>query len=115
MDVKRQLEISKLNLMLSVLHPVKDKHNFEYRYFDMIVRALMLEDKYQAEMTAANKEILRYLDLPTLDTLEPIVELFTELYDPNTSKVRFAIETMDSIECIRLLLKDTPSLLIPPH
>ena len=34
---------------------------------------------------------------------------------PIFNEVTELIETLDSIECIRLLLKDTPSLLIPPH
>ena len=110
MEIKRQLEISKLNLILSTLYPVRDKYHFQFRYFTIIVNALFLEEKYQADVTAANKEILKYLDLPTLKEVEPILDLFTELYDTH-HKVRFAIETLDSVESIRLELKDKPELL----
>jgi hypothetical protein len=110
MDVKRQLEISKLNLMLATLYPVKDKYGFQYAYFTVMVNALLLEDKYQDEITAAGKDILKHLDLPTLNEVEPILELFTEQYDVY-HPVRNAIDTLDSIETLRILLNETPSLL----
>jgi hypothetical protein len=112
MDLKRELEISKLNLILSTLYPVQDKYRLQYDFFDVLVKGLMLEDKYQDEITAAGKDILKHLDLPTLNSIQPIMNLFTELYDVN-SRVRFALETLDSIETIRILVKETPSLLYP--
>jgi hypothetical protein len=88
---------------------VKDKGG-DYNKFDIIIKYfiiihnfLYLENNYFNIVKLSNKEINKYLNLPKLKNLDEIINKFNELYDTN-SKVRFAIETLDSIEEIRLLL-----------
>jgi ASC-1-like (ASCH) protein len=62
-----------------------------------------LEDRYFDIVKLSNKEINKYLNLPKLESLDEVINKFNELYDTN-SNVRFGVETLDSIEEIRLLL-----------
>lgn len=115
-DVIERLELpihmKKLNLILSKLP--KEDNLLSYTYFTLIQRFLMLENKFYDQCKEAKKQILVHLELPEIDEIEKmsiveIRELFLELYDCNTSHVRFAIETLDSIEEIRIYLKTKPN------
>jgi len=72
-------------------------------YFIIIHNFLFLENQYFDIVKLSNKEINKYLNLPKLESLDEVINKFSELYDTN-SKVRFGVETLDSIEEIRLLL-----------
>lgn len=115
-EVKRELTISRLNLMLATLYPEKKTFSFQYRYFEILIRALAIEAKFYEQVKAADKEILKYLncldDLSPKPTITEVVDKFNELYDTH-NKVRFAIETLDSIEEIRLYIKENPKRLLP--
>jgi hypothetical protein len=77
--------------------------NLIITYFIVIHNFLYLENEYFDIVKLSGKEINKYLNLPKLESLEDVINKFNELYDTN-SKVRFSIETLDSIEEIRLLL-----------
>ena len=74
--------------------------SFEASYYKIIVKFLLLEHKYQKLVKDSGKPILHYFQyhLP-----EPTREYFEFLYHPY-NPVRFAIETFDSIEEIRIEL-----------
>ena len=73
------------------------------KYFIILHNFLLVENQYFDIVKLYNKEINRYLNLPKLESLDEVINKFKELYDTN-SKVRFGVETFDSIEEIRLLL-----------
>jgi len=73
-------------------------------YFIILHNFLIIEKKFFNDVKMSNKEINKYLDLKKLDNIDDIIKLFYELYDPY-SKIRFALETFDSIESIRIYLK----------
>lgn len=121
--VRRDLEISKLNLILSKLLPFnKEYEEYSYKqvrgevdldlptpcsnehvastYFSIIVYALLLEEKFPEQFKVSGKEVLKYCDIPYVNTREEIMELLFELYD-SSHKLRFAVETMSSIEEVR--------------
>jgi len=82
------------------------KHNNQdiyYKYVIIIHNFLHLEEKFIDEIKLNNKEINRFLDLsPSVEYIE-IIEKIEEYYN-NSSKVRFGIETLDSIEAVRLYI-----------
>jgi len=82
-----------------------NKFDIIIRYFIIIHNFLYLENSYFDIVKLSNKEINKYLNLPKLESLDDVISKFTDLYDTN-SKVRFSVETLDSIEEIRLLLND---------
>lgn len=82
-----------------------NKFDIIIRYFIIIHNFLYLENSYFDIVKLSNKEINKYLNLPKLESLNDVISKFTDLYDAN-SKVRFSVETLDSIEEIRLLLND---------
>lgn len=80
-----------------------NKFDLYIKYFIIIHNFLFLEDRYFDIVKLSNKEINKYLNLPKLESLDEVINKFNELYDTN-SKVRFGVETLDSIEEIRILL-----------
>ena len=80
-----------------------NKFDLYINYFIIIHNFLFLEDRYFDIVKLSNKEINKYLNLPKLESLDEVINKFNELYDTN-SKVRFGVETLDSIEEIRILL-----------
>lgn len=85
-----------------------DEFNIELsiiQYFIILHNFLILEQKYYNEVKTANKEINKYLELEDTNDINKIKNKFKELYDSNNN-IRFAIETFDSIEPIRIFLKN---------
>jgi ASC-1-like (ASCH) protein len=80
-----------------------NKFDLYIKYFIVLHNFLFLENRYFDAVKLSNKEINKYLNLPKLESLDEVIEKFNELYDTN-SNVRFGVETLDSIEEIRLLL-----------
>ena len=74
-------------------------------YFIIIHNFLLLEEKFKDKVVISNKEINKYLDLENTTDVSKILDKAKELYDPK-NKVRFAVETFDSIEEIRIYLKE---------
>jgi hypothetical protein len=101
--MKRKLEISKLNRILSFLYG-KDMYVLQYAFFDWCIRGLMLEETFDREFKLAGKELLKHFDIPQLDTIDQINEYFLEIYNVH-HPIRNNLETMDSIEEVRQFLK----------
>lgn len=105
--------IEKLVDYLSLYKGVfKDKSkNFPVAtYFESVVDGLVYEIVFSEEICSAGKEILKHLgDLKPItdgmseeEKLAIIQSEFERLYDPN-HPVRFAIETLDSVEEVRII------------
>lgn len=79
-------------------------------FFDSLLNSLVFEIHFPEEIKAAGKEILKHLgDLKPITNdksdekkLAIIQSEFERLYDPN-HVVRFAIETLDSVEEVRII------------
>lgn len=79
-------------------------------FFDQIVNSLVYELYFPEEIRSAGKEILKHLgdlkpitdDMSEEEKLAIIQSEFERLYDPN-HPVRFAIETLDSVEEVRII------------
>jgi len=81
-----------------------NKYEVYITYFTIIHNALLLEQRFYNLFKLSNKEVNKYLDLPELSDVKDIIDKFSELYDSH-NKVRFAVETMDSIEEVRQYFK----------
>lgn len=78
---------------------------FALSFFTLLHNLLYIEDLYLQEVILCNKELNKYVDItPSID-IDYILATFHRLYDPN-HKVRFSIETLDSIEQVRILRKN---------
>lgn len=81
-----------------------------YRFFEFLLDGIVFELYFPEEIKLAGKEILKHLgDLkPITDEMSEEEKLaiiqseFERLYDPN-HPVRFAIETLDSVEEVRII------------
>jgi len=94
--------------LLEYLEILKNSQNvLAETYFIIVYNFLFLENKYFDSVKESKKEINRYLDLPKLETVEDVLDKFAELYGVYNN-VRFAVETFDSVEEIRLRLKKSP-------
>jgi len=88
----------------------KEKNTIEAKYFESILDAIVFQLFLTEEIKSAGKEILKHLgDLkPITDEMSEEEKLaiiqseFERLYDPN-HPVRFAIETLDSVEEVRII------------
>ncbi len=80
---------------------IKASESVEIAYYEIIIKYLLLEHKYPYEVKKAKKPIYHYFMfcLPEFGT-----DYFNFVYNPY-HPVRFAVETFDSIEEIRLELK----------
>jgi len=76
-------------------------------YWLILSYALTLEKVFGKEMALAGKSIDKHLQIEPINDKDQLTQKFLELYDTN-SKVRFAVETMDSIEEIRVWLAEHP-------
>lgn len=84
-----------------------NKFDIIIKYFIIIHNFLHLEEKYSDLIKLSNKELNKYLNLPNLESLQDVLEKFNDLYDIN-SKVRFSVETLDSIDEIRDFFSKNP-------
>ncbi|WP_433777823.1 Eco57I restriction-modification methylase domain-containing protein [Flavobacterium anhuiense] len=88
----------------------KEKNTIEAKYFESILDTIVFQLFITEEIKSAGKEILKHLgDLkPITDEMSEEEKLaiiqseFERLYDPN-HPVRFAIETLDSVEEVRII------------
>ncbi len=79
-------------------------------YFESVVDGLVYEIVFPEEIKSAGKEILKHLgnlkpineEMSEEEKLAIIQSEFERLYDPN-HPVRFAIETLDSVEEVRII------------
>src|SRR5690606_37672968 len=101
--------LSEMYNYLRVLH-LTPSERVSTVYFSSIVDALIYELYFPEEIKSAGKEILKHLgdlkritdDMSEEKKLAIIQSEFERLYDPN-HPVRFAIETLDSVEEVRII------------
>lgn len=110
---------SKLPMYLKTLEKIQDynfllasskKENMIQSFFDELNNSVFYELYFPEEIKLAGKEILKHLgDLKPLademseeEKLTIIQSEFERLYDPN-HPVRFAIETLDNVEEVRII------------
>ena len=105
MEEKLKLLRGYINLLKNDKNISTGSHGFEIIYFIIIHNFLLVERMFQSEVTQCNKEINSNLNIKKLNTVDEVKELFTELYDPYHN-VRFGIETLDSIESVRIYLSE---------
>jgi len=87
------------------LKPKSTPINFAINYFIILHNFLIIERMFFDIVKLSNKEINKYLNLEKISNTSDILNKFSELYD-NHGKIRFAIETFDSIEEIKNFLND---------
>lgn len=89
---------------------IKEKNTVESKFFESVLDSIVFELFLEQEIKSAGKEILKHLgDLkPITDEMSKEEKLaiiqseFERLYDPN-HPVRSAIETLDSVEEVRII------------
>lgn len=107
-----------LKLLCSVVDYIilltKSLHNnnltIQTSFFDILASAICYELYFPEEIKSVGKEILKHLgtlkpindDMSEEEKLTIIQSEFERLYDPN-HPVRFAIETLDSVEEVRII------------
>ena len=97
--------ISHFNFFLEL-----SNHKIQYDFFNQLIDTIIYELYFPEEIKSAGKEILKYLgdlkpitdDMSEEEKLAIIQSEFERLYDPN-HPVRFAIETLDSVEEVRII------------
>lgn len=88
----------------------KEKNTVESKFYESVLDAIVFELFLNEEIKSAGKEILKHLgdlkpitdDMSEEKKLAIIQSEFERLYDPN-HPVRFAIETLDSVEEVRII------------
>ena len=103
----------KLKILKGYIHLLNNKgydnNSIYVTYFIIIHNWLLIERMFQDEVTLCGKELNANLKLKKLDNVQDVMAMFNELYDTN-HKVRFAVETFDSIEGIRIFLNENPKV-----
>lgn len=92
------------------LSSITDGNEISNVYFESILDGIVFELYFPEEIKSASKEILKHLgdlkpitgDMSEEKKLAIIQSEFERLYDPN-HPVRFAIETLDSVEEVRII------------
>jgi hypothetical protein len=79
-------------------------YDFWVRYLTIIHNSLLIEERFENEFKISGKEINKFLNLKNTNDFSEIIELCNNYYDSN-NKVRFGIETKDSIEEVRNYIK----------
>lgn len=104
----------KLKQLKNYIYILKNSENdinddIMINYFIIIHNFLLIERMFSDEVIMSNKELNKYLELEPLNNADDTRKKFFELYD-NNHKVKFAIETFDSIESIRTYLSKQPEI-----
>jgi hypothetical protein len=113
-DDKLKLLKSYINILNNASTPKKhgyipEDYSIQKKYFLLIYNWLIIERMFYPDVVLVGKELNKNLHLEKLNSLEEVLKKFSELYD-TYSKVRFAIETFDSIDSIRQYLKSHPEV-----
>jgi hypothetical protein len=88
----------------------KIERDLELKFYEHLLDGLIYELYFPEEIKSAGKEILKHLgkfksqndEMSEEEKLAIIQSEFERLYDPN-HPVRFAIETLDSVEEVRII------------
>ena len=79
-------------------------YNLAKAYFIILHNFILIEHKFQADVSACNKEINTHLNLVHLDSVQDVYDLFFKLYEVN-HVIRNNVETLDSVESVRDCLR----------
>ena len=96
--------VEKINLSGDDVNAKSINIDTAINYFIIIHNFLIIERMFIDIVTKSNKNINKHLQLSRLHNENDVMDLFFKLYD-NNSLVRFAIETFDSIEEVKLYLQ----------
>jgi hypothetical protein len=107
-DEKNQSKMELLVNRIIILRTYKKE--LEFNFFEGVLNSGIYELYFPEEIKSAGKEILKHLgdlnpitdDMSEEKKLAIIQSEFERLYDPN-HPVRFAIETLDSVEEVRII------------
>lgn len=102
----------KLKTLKNYIKILKKKYNDSdiiVRYFLLIHNFLIIENLYKDEIDNSNKSLNKYLSLPDTNDISDIENLFNIYYD-RYSKVRFSIETLDSVDSVRNYFNENPNI-----
>ena len=107
--LRRLLTIKPISFIANYLFTT-ESNTTEFKFFHQLNSGLVYELYFPSELKSAGKEILKHLgDLRTItdemseeEKLAIIQSEFERLYDPN-HPVRNAIETLDSVEEVRII------------
>jgi len=107
---ENQIVISLIVEYLLEWNKHKEKNTVESKFFESVLDTIVFELFLEKEIKSAGKEILKHLgdlkpiteDMSEEKKLAIIQSEFERLYDPN-HPVRFAIETLDSVEEVRII------------
>jgi len=107
-NINEEIGFEKLTNYVTKLKGIQ--RYLEYKFYEHLLDGLIFELYFPSEIKSAGKEILKHLgDLkPITDEMSEEEKLaiiqseFERLYDPN-HPVRFAIETLDSVEEVRII------------
>ena len=102
-DIDPKLEI--LKSYIHILNNSQKEYNLAKTYFIILHNFLIIERMMYADVKEAGKEINKHLNLEKLNNEKDVYQKFLELYD-NNSHIRFAVETLDSIESVRQYLNN---------
>lgn len=86
-----------------------NKWHLPKMYFIVLNNFLHVENMFLSDVVAANKELNSNLHLSKINSLDELFDVFNDLYQKNF-KVRFSVETLDSIETVGLFLKNNRNL-----
>ena len=88
-----------------------DIHDIWIRFLTALHNFLHIEEKFIDEVKLNNKEINKHLILPKTKDFDEIINICKKYYD-NNNKVRFGLETLDSIEEVRNYIKTLSNSLV---
>jgi hypothetical protein len=108
-NTNQEIISSLVNYLMNSL-TIKGEKNIANSYFESILDTIAFELFLPKEIEQANKQVLKHLAdlIPITETMSPEEKLaiihseFERLYYPE-HPVRFAIETLDSIEEVRII------------
>lgn len=102
----------KLEILRSYIHILKNsqkEYELAITYFIILHNFLIIERMFYDDIKEAGKEINKHLNVEKLNNEQEVYQKFLELYDIN-SPVRFAVETLDSIDSVNQYLEKNPQI-----
>lgn len=108
-DKPLKYKLKTLRNYIKILNKEYSDSDIIVRYFLIIHNFLIIENLYSDEIERVGKGLNKYLSLPDTNDISVIENLFKVYYD-NYSKVRFSVETLDSIDEVRNFFNRNPNI-----
>lgn len=106
-EIHQERKLKRTLKVLQTYYNLSDKV-LPKAYFLLIHNSLILEKKFQSVVNESKKQILIHLFVSHTTDVDEIYKTFEKLYSPY-SKVRFGVETLDSITEVRDYIKSKDS------